>query len=56
MNASIDLAIVVPVFNEQDNVVPLVHEIVAALRGDTKFEIIFVDDGSSDGTHAALQS
>jgi len=54
------LSVVVPVFNEQDNVAPLVGEIVAALRGRAAddggdFEIVYVDDHSSDGTLAALQ-
>jgi dolichol-phosphate mannosyltransferase len=54
------LSVVVPVFNEQDNVAPLVGEIVAALRGRASddggdFEIVYVDDHSSDGTLAALQ-
>ncbi|WP_296641178.1 glycosyltransferase family 2 protein, partial [Thiobacillus sp. 65-1402] len=47
---------VVPVKNEQDNVEPLVREIAAALSGDTAFEIIYVDDGSTDATQARLQS
>jgi len=54
------LSVVVPVFNEQDNVVPLVHEITAALRGvpglESNFEIVYVDDCSSDGTLAALRA
>ena len=50
------LSVVVPVFNEQDNVVPLVREIVAALRGRIAFEMVFVDDHSRDGTLAALQA
>ncbi|HVI57771.1 MAG TPA: glycosyltransferase family 2 protein [Luteimonas sp.] len=54
------LSVVVPVFNEQDNVAPLVDEIVAALRGRAPedggdFEIVYVDDHSRDGTLAALQ-
>ena len=51
-----ELSVVVPVFNEQDNVAPLVREIVAALRGLAAFEIIFVDDHSRDGTLAVLQA
>jgi dolichol-phosphate mannosyltransferase len=51
---AIGLSVVVPVFNEQDNVAPLVGEIVAALRGGLPFEIVYVDDGSRDGTVAAL--
>ena len=54
MNAP-ELSVVVPVFNEQDNVGPLVGEIVAALRGRLPFEIVYVDDNSRDGTLAALQ-
>ena len=54
------LSIVVPVFNEQDNVAPLVAEIVATLRGRAAgdggdFEIVYVDDHSRDGTFVALQ-
>ncbi|MFD0740127.1 glycosyltransferase family 2 protein [Lysobacter koreensis] len=56
MSAQPQLSVVVPVFNEQGNVATLVHEIVAALRGAEPFEIVFVDDCSSDGTLAALQA
>jgi len=53
------LSVVVPVFNEQDNVAPLVGEIVAALSGspllDGEFEIVYVDDNSRDGTLSTLQ-
>lgn len=48
------LSVVVPVFNEQDNIAPLVAEITAALRGVVPFEIVYVDDASRDGTAAAL--
>lgn len=51
---SIDLSVVVPVLNERDNVSPLVSEIVAALDGVVAFEIVYVDDGSTDGTAEAL--
>jgi dolichol-phosphate mannosyltransferase len=51
-----ELSVVVPVFNEQDNVAPLVAEIVAALRGVIDFEIVYVDDDSRDDTRARLQS
>lgn len=50
-----DLSIVIPVLNEADNVGPLHDEIVAALRGlPLAFEVIFVDDGSTDETAARL--
>jgi dolichol-phosphate mannosyltransferase len=45
------LSIVVPVCNEQDNLLPLYAEIVAATEKIApEYEIIFVDDGSSDGS------
>jgi dolichol-phosphate mannosyltransferase len=46
-----NLSIVIPVFNEQDSVVPLVARITQAMSGwDGMVEILFVDDGSSDRT------
>ena len=54
MSTSPQLSVVVPVFNERDNVAPLVHEITAALRGVTDFEIVYVDDHSRDDTLAVL--
>ncbi len=50
-----ELSVVVPVFNERDNVAPLVGEIVAALRGHLPFEIVYVDDNSRDDSLAVLQ-
>lgn len=50
-----DLAVVVPVRNEQDNVLPLIEEIHAALDGFTPFEVIYVDDGSDDATPSRLK-
>ena len=49
-----ELSIVVPVHNERDNVVPLLNEIAAALRGKIDFEIVYVDDLSRDDTLAVL--
>ena len=48
------IAVVVPVRNEQGNVGPLVEEIGAALAAHAPFEVVFVNDGSSDGTQAEL--
>ncbi|RXR08509.1 glycosyltransferase family 2 protein [Pseudoxanthomonas composti] len=50
------LSVVVPVFNERDNIAPLVHETTAALRGLTAFEIVYVDDHSRDDSLAVLQA
>lgn len=54
MNA-VELSVVVPVHNEEANIVPLVGEIVAALRGKIPFEIVYVDDLSRDSSAAVLQ-
>jgi dolichol-phosphate mannosyltransferase len=51
----VELSVVVPVHNEQDNIAPLVREIVSALLGVVPFEIVYVDDGSVDGTADALR-
>ena len=48
------VSIVVPVRNEADNIAPLVDEIAAALDKDLAFELIYVNDGSSDRTEAEL--
>ena len=50
------LSVVVPVFNERDNVLPLINEITAALRGTIDFEIVYVDDASKDDTLAVLSA
>jgi len=48
------VSVVVPVRNEAGNIAPLVAEIAKALDGQWRFEIIYVNDGSSDGTGAEL--
>jgi dolichol-phosphate mannosyltransferase len=46
---SVELAVVVPTFNERDNIRPLLDALEAALAG-IDWEVIFVDDDSPDGT------
>lgn len=49
------LTIVVPLFNEEENVVPMADRLVDVLRATGRqFEIIFVDDGSTDQTRLHL--
>ena len=55
MSTTPQLSVVVPVHNEEDNVAPLVGEIVAALRGHVDFEIVYVDDASKDATLQRLR-
>ena len=55
--APLDLSVVVPVYNEVDNVEPLhaeLHEVLSGL-GRT-YEIVYVDDGSPDGSVPRLKS
>jgi dolichol-phosphate mannosyltransferase len=51
----LQLSVIVPTFNERDNVVTLVSRLDAALRGVT-WEVIFVDDNSPDGTSDAVRA
>ena len=44
------LSVVVPVFNEAGNIQPLAAEVAEALAGSVTYELVFVDDGSTDGT------
>jgi len=51
-----DISIVVPVFNEAENILPLTREVAAALAGDTRrYELVFVDDASTDTTWGRIQ-
>jgi polyisoprenyl-phosphate glycosyltransferase len=54
-----EISVVVPLYNEEGNVDELVrrvHGILTTLPGNPTFEMCFVNDGSSDGTLAQLQS
>jgi len=53
--AEVLVSVVVPVRNEAPNIAPLIAEIRAALSG-APHEIIYVDDGSDDGTLEALRA
>jgi dolichol-phosphate mannosyltransferase len=49
------LSVVVPVKNEAENIEPLIREIVAAVSTLADYEIVYVDDGSTDATLAELK-
>jgi dolichol-phosphate mannosyltransferase len=53
--APIQLSVVVPTFNERDNVPAIVERLDRTL-GDLSWEVIFVDDSSPDGTAAAVRT
>jgi dolichol-phosphate mannosyltransferase len=56
LSMAVTLSVVVPVKDEAENIGPLAREIAAAVNGAGESEIIFVDDGSGDGTPAVLQA
>lgn len=53
MERRVDLSVVVPVFNEADNLDELYNQLCEALRG-LHYEVVFVDDGSTDESYAIL--
>ena len=44
-----EVSIIIPVFNEEENINPMIQEIQEAME-DADYEILFVDDGSNDRT------
>src|SRR5574343_247442 len=50
------ISVVVPVHNETDNVIPLIEEIHQALNGQDAYEMLFIDDGSTDDTLIKLKN
>ena len=53
-NQGPDLSVVVPLLNEKDNIGPLYEQIIQTLKDKFHYEIIFIDDGSSDGSFDIL--
>jgi dolichol-phosphate mannosyltransferase len=54
MTSTASVSVILPVNNEAENLTPLLAEIEAALAAGRTFEVIFVDDGSTDDTAAIL--
>jgi len=55
-NSNIDLSIVIPVLNEEESLETLYNRLIKALSElDLVYEIIFVDDGSSDGSFEIMK-
>ncbi|MBI5065255.1 glycosyltransferase family 2 protein [Candidatus Woesearchaeota archaeon] len=45
-----NFSVIIPAYNEEENIVPLYDEIKKSLKNIGNYEIIFIDDGSKDGT------
>ena len=53
MECKLELSVVMPVFNEADNITALYAQLTIALQG-FHYELLFVDDGSVDGSYETL--
>jgi len=51
---SAEVSVVVPVLNEQDNIRPLYNQLTQALSNKYKYELVFIDDGSTDASFRIL--
>jgi len=50
------LSVIIPIFNEEENITPLYRELKSVLEGmRAKYEVIFVDDGSNDASNEILR-
>jgi len=49
-----ELSVIISVFNEEENIIPLIEKIEASLSG-IDYEVIFIDDGSTDGTRRQIR-
>ena len=49
-----DISIIIPLYNEVDNIEPLGYSIINAMQG-RNYEVVFVDDGSADGSTQKLR-
>jgi dolichol-phosphate mannosyltransferase len=51
-----EIAIIVPVYNEEENILPLTEEIIDVMRSRARsWELVFVDDASTDRTSQRIQ-
>ena len=56
-HATLDLSIVIPLMNEEDSLVQLHQELTESLAATNKsYELIFIDDGSTDKSYSVLQT
>ena len=52
----VDISVIIPVYNESKNIKPLVQMLSRSLRPSIRYEIIFIDDGSTDGTEDIIRA
>lgn len=51
----IEISVIIPVYNEKENIVPMIGQIETALKKQfSTYEIIYVNDGSTDGSEELL--
>jgi len=51
-----EIAVIVPVYNEEDNVLPMAREVSDAMKkAGRSYELVFVDDASTDGTWKKIE-
>src|SRR5438874_4740453 len=56
LHVSADISIIIPVYNEEENILPLTREVIGAMKGSPgSYEIVFVDDCSTDATRDSIQ-
>ncbi len=56
MGVSLDISVIIPMYNEEENVVNTMGKVVDELKDFPSWELIIVDDGSTDGTYELAKS
>jgi len=52
----IDLSIIVPIYNEEESIIELYQQIIHAIQNKLTYELIFINDGSTDKTHELINA
>lgn len=52
---TVDLSLVAPVYNEKDNLGPLYRRVCEVFGASTRWELVLVDDGSTDGSTGVMK-
>ena len=54
-NSSVLISVIIPVYNEQKNLNELYNRLTKVLKNRYSYELLFIDDGSTDGSDAVLE-